>query len=105
MSLVSQIQQIDRQLKDFLRLNIAEDMSKDEKRLIKELKQLINEVRLDVRDYDYAQTRAEQVAHGKNARKRIQKLAETFLSLSSIFGPADIAQLTAQLEQVSEGLV
>lgn len=104
MASVITIQQVDRQLKGLLRQYPVESLTVEERRYVKQLKQLINEARLDVRDYDFAQTRVEQDAHGKNALQRIRKLVETILNLSSVFGPADIAQLTAQLEQIGEDL-
>ena len=98
------IQQVDRQVKGLLRQIDSESLVKEEKQSIQDLKQLLNEVRLEIRDYDFAQTRGEQLKHGKLARKQLRKLVDEILALSSLFGPADIAQLTAQLEQLSEKL-
>lgn len=98
------IQQVDRQVKGLLRQIDSESLVKEEKQSIQDLKQLLNEVRLEIRDYDFAQTRDEQLKHGKLARKQLRKLVDVILALSSLFGPADIAQLTAQLEQLSEKL-
>ena len=98
------IQQVDRQVKGLLRQIESESLVKEEKQSIQDLKQLLNEVRLEIRDYDFAQTRDEQLKNGKLARKQLRKLVDEILALSSLFGPADIAQLTAQLEQLSEKL-
>jgi hypothetical protein len=68
-------------------------------------KQLI-ESRLQVRDYELSETREEQLKHQKIARKRLEEIRNSILTLSeyNIFNPVDVAQLSAQVEMIAERL-
>ncbi|MGB4759408.1 MAG: hypothetical protein WBP26_05130 [Candidatus Saccharimonadales bacterium] len=80
------------------------DIPKNERVVLEELKRIVPEAKLDLRDYELAETRAEQLAHGKDALQRIATLREHILLASGygFFGAADVAQITATLEQITE---
>lgn len=80
------------------------DISKVERTTLEELKRIVPEAKLDLRDYELAETRLEQLAHRKDAHERIAKLREYILLASGYgyFGAADVAQVTATLEQITE---
>lgn len=71
---------------------------------MKQLKLICNEVKLDVRDYEYAETRAEQQKWAAISRRTISALEALLLELGGIFGPVDIAELDAQLETMKEAI-
>lgn len=69
---------------------------------IRELKRTLVDARLDVRDYDLAETRAEQQAQVTAARQRLEQTREQMLLISQadMFGPVDIAQFSAAIDQI-----
>ena len=105
MSLMEQMQQIDRRVKAAARLAQQQELSKEESHTIKQLKLHSNEARLDVRSYEYAETLAEQRKSGQAARKNLTKLEKEMLQLSTIFGPADTAELGACIDKLRTDLL
>lgn len=105
MSLTSDILQIDRQVKAALRGVQHDELDREAAKLVKELKQLCNEARLDVRDYEYAETLAAQRKAGEKARKNLTKLEKGILQLHSVFGPADTAELGAFIDSLRSELI
>jgi hypothetical protein len=77
-------------------------LSRSEQKLIHDIKRLLTDIRLDVRDYEFADTRAEQETYGRGGRERLEQLQRTILAASehNLFGPADVAQITAYLQQL-----
>lgn len=104
MFLVLTAQRIDRRIKGILRLVDPEQVSKLERELVRQVKIACNEIRLDVRDYEYAETREEQIKWMKIARHNIRALEGLLLELGDIFGPADMAELGAQLEMLKQSI-
>ncbi len=104
MSLTSVVQQIDRQIKGILRQHDTESLSRTEQHGCKQIKLACNEIRLDVRDYEYAQTRADQLKWARLAKHNIRVLEAHILLLGDVFGPADVALLSAQLDTLQAGL-
>ena len=104
MSLTEQIQQIDRRVKTMLRMASIEELDREEAHTLKQLKQYCNETRLDVREYEYAETRLEQQKAAVKARRNLAKLEKSILQLSSIFGPADTADLGAHIDTLKTHL-
>ena len=71
-------------------------------KIILPVRQQIIDARLDIRDYELAETRAEQIRLRGAAVERLGGLQERVLVASShgIFGPADVAQISAQIQQI-----
>lgn len=67
-----------------------------------QIKRQAIDARLEVRDYEYAETRAEQQKSALSANKYLQKLQTNMLkaSESNLFSAADVALLSAQIEQI-----
>lgn len=104
MSLMEQMQQIDRRVKAMLRTANIDELDREELHVLKQLKQHSNEARLDVREYEYAETRLEQEKAAVKARRNLAKLEKSILQLSSIFGPADTADLGAHIDTLKTHL-
>lgn len=70
------------------------------------MKRQVVDARLDIRDYEYADTRAEQERHARTAKKQLAQLEENIVSSTqlSIFSSVDIAQLSAQIQLISSQL-
>ena len=102
MSALATAHYIDRRVKGLLRGVDIDQLSVEDRKTIKQIKHACNEIKLDVRDYEYAETRLEQQKWAKIAAHNILALENLLLRLGDIFGPADIAELGAQLEMLRE---
>ena len=87
-------------MKALLRGVDSELLEPAERKSIASLRRLAVDARHDIRDYELSETRKEQLECAAKAKKRLDKLRQAILASGSAFGPADVAQLTAQLEQI-----
>lgn len=73
-----------------------------ERNLVEQIKRVATDARLDARDYQYAETRAEQLTLATAAKKRYQTLQQHILKASehNMFSAIEIAQLSAHIEQL-----
>lgn len=99
------MQRVEGQLKSLLRSVDTDLLSQDERKAIANIRRLMVDARLDIRDYELSETREEQLKKMHAAKRRIAKLVAAILAASAAFGPADVAQMTAQLQQIESGLV
>lgn len=78
-------------------------LDRSQQRTIAALKRLMADARLDIRDYEMADSREEMTRHSKAATRRLEQTREMILLASegNIFGAVDVAQLTAELEQIA----
>ena len=85
------------------KLDLAE-VSREERAAVTALKNDLTDARLDIRDYEFSETRAEQLKLAKQARTSLGKIRADILHASeyNIFNAVDVAQFTAQLEQIIE---
>lgn len=81
-------------------------VSKLERELVEGIRRIVVDLKLDVRDYELAETRSEQLRYRTDARARIEEFRALVLKASSadLFGPVDVAHLSALLEQINEQL-
>ncbi len=96
--------QLDRLLKGLLRNIHPETLQRDDRETITLVKKALHEIRLDVRDYDYAQTREEQLKWAKIGKHNLAALNTLLLRLDVIVGAADMAELGALIETLREKL-
>ena len=77
-----------------------------ERRVVASLKSELTDARLDIRDYELSETREEQLGKVRDAKRRLELIRKGILAASeyNIFTAIDVAQLTAQLEQISENV-
>jgi len=102
MSPLVQIKSLETQLRAVVsKLDLAE-LPKGERAVITKLKNDLTDARLDIRDYEFSDTRAEQLRHAKQARESLEKIRGGILTASeyNVFNAVDVAQFTAQLEQI-----
>ena len=83
------------------------DSDKQTRQILVALKHDLADVRLDIRDYEFAETRVEQGKLGQAARQRLASVKTNMLAASqyNIFSAIDIAQLSARLDQLHDALV
>jgi hypothetical protein len=82
------------------------DAATEERKIITALRRELTDARLDVRDYDLSDTRAEQLQNAKAAKDRLDHVRRLILQASehNIFSSVDVAQLTAELEHITDNL-
>jgi len=75
-------------------------------RMVAHLKGDMIDMKLDVRDYELAETRHEQLRHAQDARRRLDQIRKSILTASDygIFSSIDVAQLTAQADRLIDDL-
>lgn len=78
----------------------------DERELIALIKRQLTDARLDTRDYEYAETRAEQVRYKEAAHARFQEAQQYILKASeyNIFSAIDTAHISAKIEHITKQL-
>ena len=99
------IQRVEGQIKTLLRQVDTDSLTQDEKKAFVKLRRLAVDARLDIRDYELSETRDEQLKKMHAAKKCLTKLEKALLTAGMAFGPADIAQLSAQLAQIDGWLI
>jgi hypothetical protein len=78
----------------------------DERENLLALKQDLTHGRIYTSDYELSETREEQITNARRARQWLFKARAKILkaSESNIFSAADVAQLSAQIDQISGDL-
>lgn len=99
------MQRMDMQLRPMLRDVDLELLDAEPRKAIKNIRRLVTDAKLDVRDYELSETREEQLKCAVAAKKRVEKLQANILLAGNVFGPADVAQISAQLEQINGWLI
>lgn len=81
-------------------------VSRDEANLVETIKRQIGELRLDTRDYELSETRAEQLENAATSKKRLDEIRKNILVASeyNIFSSIDVAHIGAQLDMVASNL-
>ncbi len=77
-------------------------LSRGQQHEIALMKRVLADARLDVRDYELSETRAEQLEKATTARKRLDELRHLILRASEygVFGAIDVAQTSAQIDEI-----
>jgi hypothetical protein len=80
----------------------VDSLPSHERELLRSIKRLVVDVRLDLRDYGMADSKAAQDRFGREARQRLTGLEQAIVKASelNLFGAADVAHLSAQTQQV-----
>lgn len=96
------VKDLEAQLNSIFSMIDIYDLPATEAKLVNTLKREVVDARLDIRDYELSETRDEQLECAKVAKKRLEHVRKNILAASehNIFGAADVAQLSARLEQI-----
>lgn len=103
---LNQIKSLETQLRAVVsKLDLVE-VSREERSAVTALKNDLTDTRLDIRDYEFSETRVEQQRLGKQARASLDKIRTGILAVSeyNVFSAVDVAQFTAQLEQIVDSI-
>jgi hypothetical protein len=70
------------------------------------LKQALADIRIYTNAYELSETAEEQAQNATNAKKYLGQAQQQILKVSeyNIFGPVDVAHLSAQIEELKDGL-
>lgn len=80
-------------------------LSAEEQRKVEQLRNNLIDARLEIQDYELAETREDQLRNGAAAQKYLQKVRAVIAGNSlNVFGAVDVAHLTAQIEQITDRL-
>ncbi len=81
-------------------------IGRETSKIIVAIKRLAADARLDIRDYEMSDSRVEMLENAEVAIKRLQELRVQILKVSEhgIFSAIDIAQLSAQLDEIVDQL-
>jgi hypothetical protein len=81
-------------------------MDRNELKLIGTIKRLLADTRLDIRDWEMSDSRAEMQKNAQEALKRLEQSREAILLASerNIFSAIDIAEFTAQFDHIAAEL-
>lgn len=75
-------------------------------RQLNRIKLLSNDARLDIRDWEMADSRAEMDKHARAGLKRLDQLRDAIVKVSEsgVFGSIDVIDMSAQIEGISTEL-
>lgn len=81
-------------------------LARAEQKVIKDLKTEVIDARLDIRDYELSETREEQLRKARESKKRLEHVRKLILAASeyNVFSAVDVAQLSAELEQIMDNI-
>lgn len=72
---------------------------------IEKLRNALIDVRLEIQDYELAETRENQIRNAKKSKQYLLIIKNTITdSELNVFGAVDVAHLTAQVEQITASL-
>ena len=76
------------------------------RKLVQDFKRGMTDIRLDVRDFEFADTLADQRRSGQIANRRLEKVRKQVLALSDqgLVSAADVAEYSARIEDLTKEL-
>ena len=81
------------------------DLSHEEQQKLAALRHSLIDARLEIQDYELAETRDDQLRNAKDSKKYLQKVRTIITDNTlNVFGAVDVAHLTAKLEQIIDRL-
>jgi hypothetical protein len=101
-SIFQETKELETQVNGILSAYDLADMAREERDMIIMLKNQLIDARLDARDYEYAQTRAEQLQAAKEGKERLEQVQAAIVKTSEfgLFGAVDVAQLSAMVQHI-----
>ena len=101
-SIFQQAKELETQVGKILSAYDLADLPREQRDLIIQLKNQLTDARLDARDYEYAQTRADQLQAAREGRQRFEQAQATIVKISEygLFSAVDVAQLSATIQHL-----
>jgi hypothetical protein len=100
------VKQLEVQTNQILRNIDLQKLGSKERKIVTNLQQNLRDARIYTGDYELSETRDEQVANARTAKKWLSQSRKNILEASeyNIFGAIDVAHLSAQIEQIMSEL-
>ena len=101
-SIFQETKELETQVNGILSAYDLADMPREQATLVTSLKHQLIDARLDARDYEYAQTRADQLLAAKEGKERLDTVRAAIVKISEygLFGAVDVAQLSATIQHI-----
>lgn len=82
------------------------ELDSKQRSLINRLEQDLTDIKLYTSEYESSDTHEERLEQSHSSNKKLNRAQKAILTLSeyNIFGPVDVAHLSAQIEQIMDGL-
>lgn len=105
-SLSLALKRLEAEVRRNIRLTAPERLGPKEKNTLADLAQSLTDARIYVQAYELSETRQQQQDSAQQAKHWLSKGQKDILTISErgVFGAADVAQLSAQIEQISANL-
>jgi ribosomal protein L9 len=89
-----------------LRKTDWDEVGEKARKAVAELRQNLADAKVYAQDYELSEMRDEQLDNAKKAKEWLEQARQQILRASefNVFGPIDVAHLTAQIEQVKADL-
>ena len=100
------VKQVDTQVNSILRKTNWDAVNDKARKAVAELRQNLTDAKVYAQDYELSEMRDEQLDNARQAKKYLDQARQQILRASEfdMFGPVDVAHLTAQIEQVKADL-
>lgn len=100
------VKQLDAQVNRAVRNIDIRKLSLKERNILADLAQNLTDAKIYSTDYELSETREEQLKNAKTAKKWLDQARKNILVASefNVFGPVDVAHLSAQIDQTASWL-
>ena len=100
------VKQVETQVNMILRKTDWNEVGEKGRKAVEELRQFLSDSKIYALDYELSEMRDEQLNNAKLAKKWLEQARQRILKASehSVFGPVDVAHLTAQIDQAKADL-
>lgn len=100
------VKRLDSDIRQILRKADLSALSSKYRQSLAEMQQDLLDARIYANAYELSETREEQLDNAKAAKKWLNRTKKCILIASEqdIFGPVDVAQLSAEIEQIMDKL-
>ena len=100
------VKDVDRQISGILRQLDFQQINEKGIKAVAELRQNLIDARVYSQDYELSEMREEQLDNAKKAKKWLERARQQILRASefNVFGPVDVAQLSAVIDQAKADL-
>ena len=100
------LERLEADIRQILRKTDQVKLERKYREALSGLGQNLADIRIYVNAYEFSEERQEQIDNAKTAKKWLGRARQNILKASeaNVFGAADTAQLTAQIDQLKAGL-
>ena len=100
------VRDIENQTRRILRSVNIFKLNRTASNALTDLRQVLSDARIYTQDYELSETREEQIENATRAREYLESARRDILTASefNIFNAVDVAQMTAQIDQIISDL-